>query len=78
MLEPPVKQRFRAPKAFEPRVRPDVAAAHEALIGRVHLAAEFDDPAAAGLRNAIDGSPWAEAFVAGAAVTGCGTSRIGR
>lgn len=49
MLEPPVKRRFRAPKAFEPGVRPDVAttvkgfaAAHEALIERIHRAAEYD------------------------------------
>jgi DinB superfamily len=49
MMEPPVKRRFRAPKAFEPGVRPDVAAtvkgfaaAHEALIERIHRAAEYD------------------------------------
>ena len=49
LLEPPVKRRFRAPKAFEPGVRPDVAAtvkgfvaAHDGLIERIHRAAEYD------------------------------------
>jgi len=48
-IEPPVKKRFRAPKAFEPSVRPEVAAtvtgflaAHDALIQRIHQAAEYD------------------------------------
>lgn len=48
-IEPPVTKRFRAPKAFEPGVRPEVAAtvkgfldAHDALIERIHRAAEYD------------------------------------
>ncbi len=48
-IEPPVKKRFRAPKAFEPGVQPGVAAtlqaflaAHDALIERIHRAAEYD------------------------------------
>ncbi len=48
-IEPPVKKRFRAPKSFEPGVRPEVAAtlkgflaAHDGLIERIHRAAEYD------------------------------------
>lgn len=48
-IEPPVKRRFRAPKVFAPGVQPPVAAtlqgflaAHDALIERIHRAAEYD------------------------------------
>jgi len=48
-IEPPVKKRFRAPKVFAPGVQPGVAvtlkgfvAAHDALIERIHRAAEYD------------------------------------
>lgn len=48
-IEPPVKKRFRAPKVFEPGVRPEVGAtvkgflaAHDSLIERIHRAAEYD------------------------------------
>ncbi len=48
-LEPPIKQRFRAPQAFAPAANPDVdatlagfLAAHDALIERIHRAADYD------------------------------------
>lgn len=48
-IEPPVKRRFRAPKVFAPGVQPAVEAtlqgflaAHDALIERIHRAAEYD------------------------------------
>lgn len=48
-LEPPIRQRFRAPKAFAPAENPDVdatlagfLAAHDALIERIHRAADYD------------------------------------
>lgn len=48
-IEPPVKRRFRAPKVFAPGVQPPVdatlrgfVAAHDALIERIHRAAEYD------------------------------------
>lgn len=48
-LEPPIKRRFRAPEAFAPGENPDVdatlagfLAAHDALIERIHRAADYD------------------------------------
>jgi hypothetical protein len=48
-LEPPIKHRFRAPKAFAPGENPAVdstlagfLAAHDALIERIHRAADYD------------------------------------
>jgi hypothetical protein len=48
-IEPPVKRRFRAPQAFAPVSQPEAAAtmqgflaAHDALIERIHRAAEYD------------------------------------
>jgi hypothetical protein len=48
-IEPPVKRRFRAPEVFTPKPQPEVAAtlrgflaAHDALIERIHRAAEYD------------------------------------
>lgn len=48
-LEPPIKQRFRAPQALAPAANPDVdatlagfLAAHDALVERIHRAADYD------------------------------------